>query len=358
MHRLMVWVFATVLGVLLYWSIGFVIDDVGDRPGPNYEEIEARLIDPQLRQRADELRQEIETAEREEAELGKQQAVLRDSTSESQRTMNQLLEFQKLNLQKDVKPTGQEQQALAESQQLFLGNQQRYQDLNQRITDTDSRLRDLREQQRTNERALAEARPAVYDEFNRLERRNNWQIAAIKLAVLLPLLVVAVLLYLKNRGGTYAPMVYAFGLATAFQVGIVMHEYFPAIYFKYILIGTCILIVARILYGLLRMIAYPKRDWLLNQYRDAYERFLCPVCEYPIRRGPRKHLFWTRRSVRKLPLPASDPDDADTPYTCPMCSTRLFEECPACHRVRHALLPACMHCGSVKDVEPQQTMPA
>ena len=88
------------------------------------------------------------------------------------------------------------------------------------------------------------------------------------------------------------------------------------------------------------MIAFPKRDWLQKQYREAYEAFLCPACDYPIRRGPLKYLFWTRRSIRKLTIPDAAASPAEEPYTCPSCNTRLFEECTACHAIRHSLLPA------------------
>jgi len=355
-HRLAVWVFAALFGLLISWALGFILKDVGNLAGPSYDEIEARLVDPELRERAGELRKDIENAEREQSDLREQQVILKDSTSESQRTMNQLLDFQRLNLQQEVKPSEEEQAALAASQQLFLANQQRYQGLNQQIAELDTQLRDLREQQRDNDAAFAEVQPEVSSEYTRLLRAHNWRTAAIKLGVLLPLLLIAVWLYLKFRAGTYAPMVYAYALAVGFRVVDVMHEYFPSILFKYLLIGTCLLVVARILYVLLRMVANPKRDWLLKQYRDAYERFLCPVCDYPIRRGPRKFLFWTRRTVHKLALPTDTTGDADGSYTCPLCSTLLFEECPSCHKTRHALLPACSHCGEVKEVEAPQAV--
>jgi hypothetical protein len=104
---------------------------------------------------------------------------------------------------------------------------------------------------------------------------------------------------------------------------------------------------------LIRQVVRPKSDWLVRQYREAYERFLCPVCEYPIRRGPLKYLFWTRRTAKKLPVvQLADADDKpDGPYTCPICATKLFEECPSCHAQRHALLPACEHCGATKPIE-------
>jgi len=128
-----------------------------------------------------------------------------------------------------------------------------------------------------------------------------------------------------------------------------MHEYFPTEYFKYILIVALLLAVARVLIYFIRTIAFPKRQWLVTQYREAYERFLCPICEYPIRTGPRRFLFWTRRTVKKLAVRGDHSEEEA--YTCPSCGSGLFEACPSCGKIRHTLLPHCSHCGSEKGIE-------
>ena len=89
---------------------------------------------------------------------------------------------------------------------------------------------------------------------------------------------------------------------------------------------------------------------LLKQYREAYERFLCPICEYPIRRGPLKYSFWDRRSIRLLRPSDAAAFSPDEPYTCPTCGSRLFEVCSHCNAVRHSLLPFCDQCGQEKTV--------
>ncbi|MHB8971579.1 MAG: right-handed parallel beta-helix repeat-containing protein [Pirellulaceae bacterium] len=71
-------------------------------------------------------------------------------------------------------------------------------------------------------------------------------------------------------------------------MAVVIHEY--------ILILSLLLAVGGLLVYFIRSIAFPKVQWLAKQYREAYKRFLCPVCAYPIRTGPRRFLFWTRRT--------------------------------------------------------------
>lgn len=351
LHRVLVHVLTVLFGLLVYWLLGFIVGDIGSWPGPNYEDLETRLMDPQLRSRAEALRKQLDETQRSIADQQARQQILRDSTSNSQTTMNQLLEFQKLSLQQSVKPTSEEKQALADSEQRFLANQQQYQQLNQQLADLNEQLRTLESQQRANEEALEKARDPIRKEFGALQRGHNLSVAAIKLSVLVPMLIATIVLFLKKRESIYAPFVYAFGIAVAAKVTLVMHEYFPSRFFKYILIAALLAIVTKALVTLIRMVAHPSRQWLLKQYREAYESFLCPVCGYPIRRGPLKYLFWTRRSIRNLVPATAAGSTSEEKYTCPACSTRLYEECESCHGVRHSLLPSCEHCGATRTVE-------
>jgi hypothetical protein len=350
-HRLLIWLFTVAFGLLCFWLSGFVLNDIGTWPGPDYQELARQMIDQRLLADEQRLNEQGAALGRAIENDTRRQQVLRDSTAEAQRTMSQLLDFQRLAIEKGVTPTPEEQQALADSQRIFLENQQRYQELNQQIARLNEDRRKLEDLQRDLEGRLADARRPVQVAYDRLWEQHRWRMAALKLGVMLPLLLLAGGLFLKWRGSFYVPLVYAFGAAVVLRVGLVMHEYFPARYFKYIWIGATLLVVLRVLIFLVQAVARPNRDWLLRQYREAYERFLCPVCEYPIRRGPLKFLFWTRRSAKKLPRSSVEAPAERQPYTCPVCATRLYEECPACHEQRHSLLPACEHCGATRSLE-------
>jgi hypothetical protein len=224
--------------------------------------------------------------------------------------------------------------------------------MNDQIAGFSDELVTLQSNLRVAQKAVEEKRPAVQREWSRLMSRHQLRLAALKLAFLTPLLLLAGWLFLKKRNSIYAPLIYGFALALVVKVGAVMHEHFPRRYFKYVLILVAIAVVARVLVLLLRSMAHPKLDYLLKQYREAYERFLCPICAYPIRRGPMKYLLWTRNSLKKLAaLPERDPGKEEG-YVCPSCGTRLFEECEGCGKIRHSLLPACVHCARQVEVKP------
>lgn len=347
-QRFLIYFFSFLFGLLIYWLLGFVLHDIGTWPGPSYQELEQEMLDQDLVAEAKRLEEELrETTRRMEAERARQ-AILRNSTSSSQQTMNQLLEIQRLSLEQGRELSEAEQNALTESEELFLSNQREFQRLNEQIAQLNEQIDTLQRRQRTVQRDLEEQREPVNERYQELLEWHNWQLAGLKLLVLLPLVVVGGLLFQRHRRSLYAPLIYAFCIAVAVRLLLVLHEHFPARYFKYILILAALVIVVWILIHLLRAMAYPGRQWLLKQYREAYERFFCPICEYPIRRGPLRYLFWTRRSLKKQAYPPDSAVLVDEPYCCPSCGTRLFEECEVCHKTRHSLLPACEKCGSEK----------
>ena len=348
LYQFLVYIFTGVFTLLAYWLLGFIIDDIGNWPGPQYNDVEERLLDQTLVEQSLVLKRKAADIERQMREQKGRQEILRDSTQNSQSTMNQLLEIPKLALQKNVTTTAEELKALAESEELFLSNQRQYQRLNEEIATLNGQLRSIQEQSRELEETLSLKRGPIQLEFDALVQKHGLQIAAAKLAALAPFLALAFFLFLKKRDGTYSVLVYGFGAAVLVKIVVVMHDHFPSQYFKYILILTCLVVVVRILVYMLRMIAHPNQAWLLKRYREAYEAFFCPICDFPIRRGPLKYMFWSRRSIRKLRIPPLPKSEAEQPYTCPNCATKLFEECSVCHAIRHSLLPACEKCGNEK----------
>ncbi len=349
-HRVIVLAFSIVFAVLFYWLLGFVIKDIGTWPGPDMAELESRLLDPQLAQVASSLSEQIEELNRKASETQNRQRLLKDSIDNATRTVDQLLEIQRLSLEKNSEQSAEEQSAMSKNIQLFLTNQQQYQTYNDEISQLNEQLIGLQQQQRENRRQLEAARSPIWEQYRKQLERHNLKMAGLKLAVLVPLLLIVLVLFLKKRTSIYAPLIYAIAIAVAVKVMLVMHEHFPSRYFKYILILVSLGIVTWILVYLLRMIAFPKKDWLLKQYSDAYEAFFCPICSHPIRRGPLKYMSWTRRSIRKatLRLPPMEAGQREEAYTCPMCGTHLYEMCSSCQGIRHSLLPVCDKCGATK----------
>jgi len=346
-HRALIVWFAAVLTVLLVWLLEFVLSDVGKFPGPDYKVIEEKYVATEMTDRLKALNKDLASLEKQIADQREIQGILLSSTQNSQETMNQLVSLHKLNLEKGVKPTEVEQQALAESEAQFLENQKRFQVANETIAQLSEKQRDVNRQIAALEETLGEKRLPAREEYDQAKEVHALKVAAVKLAIVVPLLFAAAWLVMTKRASAYAPLAYAAFGATFWTTGRVMYQNFPREYFKYIAIGAAIVIVLALLVHLIRMLTAPKRDWLLKQYKEAYNKRLCPVCAFPIQRGPFKGLVWTRRGPRGvLPVPKGGEDDEEKPYTCPSCGEALYVACQSCGKSRHALLPYCQHCGA------------
>lgn len=353
-HRLAIRLFTLALAVLVFWVLGFVVDDIRSVPGPDHDAIEAKYIDHDLVVRRESLQDKIAELTRRIDNQKEKQQVLGDSSQNLQQTINQLVELRKLGIEKGIPFSETEQANFTDTLNLFLANQRNYQQLSQAISAMLTNKQNLVREKRRVEQSIAEQRQPAREEIRRLSQRHRLTLALWQLAILLPILVVASAVVIRKRGSIYFPLYLAVAAATLVKVALVAHEYFPSRYFKYIIIAVLLVVVARLLIHFIRTIAFPKTQWLIKQYREAYERFLCPVCEYPIRTGPRRYLFWTRRTVNRIVVPGEH-GDREQVYSCPSCGESLFEECASCHQVRHTLLPNCMHCGAKKAITPIAT---
>lgn len=348
--RTLVIIGSVALSILVFWLLGFISDDIESLRGPDYADVEARHLDRAQVARARDLDRRIADLQNQQTALREKQAQLAESTSNSRETLNQLLEIQRVAVQKGMRPSETEQRAFLENQRQFLANQKQSQELTEQAGRLREEEKNLQAERREAEVALEVQRRAAHREHDALLFRHKWTKASLKLLALIPLALLVLWLVLKRRSSMYAPMFYAAGVAVALRLMQLIHEYFPERYFKYIALGAAIGIVVYALQYVLRMSTAPKQPWLLKQYREAYERFACPVCGYPIRRGPLKYAIWGRQGpLNPRPLESAAPPP-DEEYSCPSCGTALFEKCAACQRVRHSLLPHCEKCGAAREI--------
>ncbi len=351
MLRFMIFGFSVAVGVLAFWLLGYILRDIDRVQGPNYNQMLEAGLPKELQDERRALAAQLVEVKQQIASTEQRRRLTGQTTSDSQQTINQLLELKRNADQNATTLSDEQKQALTDSLQLFLANQSQTQVLNAELATLNDQQDDVTAKQRANSIAITAASRPIEDEYEELYEKHQWTLATYKLGMLIPLLLACGWLFVRQAGGTYAMLVYALSGAVAGRVILVMHDHFPAIYFKYILILLSLAIATGVLVKLLRLLAQPSRDWLLRQYREAYASFFCPICDYPIQRGPLKFASWTRRSLKKRSLAAvnaSDPVD-DQPYTCPCCETSLFKACEKCGGVRHSLLPACEKCGDVLD---------
>ena len=348
-HRFSIRLFTVILAILVFWALGFLVQDIESIKGPQYSEIEKKHVDQSLVEKKGSLVSEIAELNRSIENKQDEMRIVSDSSQNLQKTINQLIELQKLTVEKSVALPETEQANLSESLGHFLESQKRYQEHSTELSAFTDRKPNLEAEKLEVEAQIKEQSLPAQHEYQNLLEKHNLRLAMFQLLILLPLLGIGAFLIIKKRGSIYFPLFLGFGSAVLLKASLVIHAYFPSRYFKYVLVIGLLFAVVKLMIYFIRVVAFPKAQWLTKQYREAYERFLCPVCEYPIRTGPRKYLFWTRRTVNKIILPKDS--EEEKPYSCPACGTVLFDECSACRGIRHALLPHCQHCNAEQEVK-------
>jgi hypothetical protein len=344
-QRFLIYSLSVVLAVLVYWMVGFFLQDLAAIPGPQLEQYTTSIQQSGMKVEADRLDNEINNLQKETNAVTQQQSLLKNSLSNTQNTINQILEIQRLHAQKGQAVSDDIAKAFQQNTQLFLSQQNSLQQINAALTELNLQLLPLQSHRQAIGEKINAALTQAHLLYSSDLEKHRLNIGLIQIGVLILLLLIVVLFLLNRASSYYRPIWVAISLSVLIKIFFVIHDYFPSRYFKYILTFSLIMVVFSALRDLLKRRAFPAKSYLLKQFRDAYEHFLCPMCEYPIRRGPMRYAFWTRRSIKKLPLIRDHSEDKSA-YNCPHCGTALYQPCGGCENIRHSLLPFCEHCGT------------
>jgi len=336
-----------ILCVLWFWLLGFLTKDIGSLRGPDFSKVQADYLDAELVRKQNSLKESLDVIKGNIRNKREQQAILKDSTNSLQNTINQLLSIQKQNIERNLTLSDEQQQTLAESQSLFLENQKQYLALNTEIAGLTSQQHQLERELSSVSGQIDEQRTSARNEYNNIMSKHRLKVAALKLAVIVPIFLISAWFFIKKRSGMFGPIIYATFIAVFIRISLVVYEYFPRRYFKYIALLVIIAVVLRLLLYLLKRIAAPKKDWILKHHQEAYDKGICPICGKPIRIGPLRYAIGHKRRGLVLAGQGGQACKSEL-YTCPSCGTELYEKCDKCGDIRHSLLPFCEHCGNEK----------
>lgn len=181
--------------------------------------------------------------------------------------------------------------------------------------------------------AMEEAAQKLLDaELRRVELR----VFLYRLALTLPLLVVAGWLFAKKRKSTWWPFVWGFILFALFAFFVELVPYLPSYggYVRYVVGIVLTVLVGR--QAIVSLNRYLERQKLAEQLPDAQRReelsydtalarlakAVCPGCERPV-----------------------DLKNADIDF-CPHCGIGLFDHCHACQARKSAFARFCQACGA------------
>ncbi len=173
-------------------------------------------------------------------------------------------------------------------------------------------------------------------------RRVELRVFGLRLALTLPLLVVAGWLFVKKRKGTYWPFVWGFIFFALFAFFVELVPYLPSYggYVRYIVGIVVTVLVGR--YAIVALNNYLARQKLAEQLPDQVRREelsydtaltrlskgVCPGCERPV-----------------------DLKNPDIDF-CPHCGIGLFDHCGNCAARKSAFSKFCHACGTSATAPP------
>ncbi|WP_309681042.1 zinc ribbon domain-containing protein [Polaromonas sp.] len=185
-------------------------------------------------------------------------------------------------------------------------------------------------------RKLGEMEQAAQQQLNAEYRRVELRVFLYRLALTLPLLVVAGWLFAKKRKSTYWPFVWGFILFAVFAFFVELVPYLPSYggYVRYLVGIVVTALVGR--QAIVSLNRYLEKQKLAEQLPDAQRReelsydtalarlskSVCPGCERPV----------------DLKNTAID--------FCPHCGIGLFDHCHQCSARKSAFAKFCHACGT------------
>ncbi|AOI77092.1 hypothetical protein [Burkholderia sp. NRF60-BP8] len=201
--------------------------------------------------------------------------------------------------------------------------------------------RALTSQQNQVDTQIAEADAAAERRFDEATRRYEMQVFGLRLALTLPILLVAIWLFIRYRKARYWPFVYGFGLFALSAFFIELVPYLPNFggYVR-VLVGIVLTVFAG-LYMMKAFQRYAERKRLeLQQDRGERARTI----------GYEKAV----RSLEKKRCPSCDKQwnlGGDDSTFCVHCGLRLFNACGECGGRNFFFFPHCHRCGVAQGTE-------
>lgn len=201
--------------------------------------------------------------------------------------------------------------------------------------------RALTSQQNQVDTQIAEADAAAERRFDEATRRYEMQVFGLRLALTLPILLVAIWLFIRYRKARYWPFVYGFGLFALSAFFIELVPYLPNFggYVR-VLVGIVLTVFAG-LYMMKAFQRYAERKRLeLQQDRGERARTI----------GYEKAV----RSLEKKRCPSCDKQwnlGGDDSTFCVHCGLRLFNVCGECGGRNFFFFPHCHQCGVAQGTE-------
>lgn len=200
----------------------------------------------------------------------------------------------------------------------------------------EQRLLDARQAQQRAQRQLDELRSAAYEQMSAEQSRQELKVFLIRLALTLPLLLVAGWLFARQRKSTWWPFVWGYIYFALFVFFVELVPYLPS-YGGYV--RNIVGVVITVLVGRQAIVSF-------NRYRERQQ-----AAEAKPDAERRKEISYDTsllRLAKKVCPGCERPVDLDNPQIdfCQHCGLSLFDHCTHCQARKSAFARFCFACGS------------
>ena len=260
---------ASLLSFLWIWLLAFLLEDVGRMNPVDYDEVYAAGMPSELIAELRGVNHEVGLLELRIKRQEQIQGVLQRDVESSGKVMEQMMNLQRLALEKGSVPSVVEREALAMAQETFLSSQGKYREANIEIQSANRTLFELQQKRTELETRKGSAEAPIQKEFRARQRARALIEASVRLGILIPLFLVAAATVRRRWRHPWRPIYLSFLVATFWTLGYEMFEQFPAEYFKYIAIVTAIGIVIAFLAWIIRKSTSPSPSLVLARNRAA-----------------------------------------------------------------------------------------
>lgn len=337
--RFAAWLIALVFASMLNYLGSLVIRDLFYLPGggqPSLERFETEAGVPPLQAQLDAL-----TRSRQTAQQARDQAAT-EAARAQQRYQDEKAAFDNWVATRSVtQQSRQDAEVVARTRALdaLLKESRRLQTI---VNQRDDALSVLDRQRAPIEADAQAKRERALKAWGEANRQHELRVFGVRLAVILPILLLAVWLFIRHRHHRYWPFVYGFGLFALFSFFVELAPYLPS-FGGYVRAVVGILLTMGAGVWLMRWLqAYLERkraEQARNQQERqrsiaydraiiAYRKHLCPACEREYRMAGEGTNF------------------------CAHCGLCLFRPCGSCGHRHFAFFPFCPACGATNAPPP------
>jgi len=324
------WLVALVFASFLIGLGGTIVGDLPKVETPLA--LDNFLNQPEAQRLREQLRGERSAAEAADSALAQaqlQRSKARSETRAQRESFNNWLATRSVTQRSEQDP-----EVIARTR--ALDAQQRAEQAQQRAVEAQQQAAlDARQAAAQTQKQLDSMETAARAKLNEEMRRVEMRVFLYRLALTLPLLVVAGWLFVKKRKGTYWPFVWGFIFFALFAFFVELVPYLPSYggYVRYVVGIAVTALVGR--YAILALNRYLERQKLAEALPDQERRkelsydvalarlakSVCPGCERPVDLKNEKIDF------------------------CPHCGIGLFDRCGACNTRKSAFAKFCHACG-------------